>query len=587
MIKYLDKFKNTKMTENKNNTQGQLDKKKIHTLESDLKVAFSQKKYDSVKTLADQLQALDAKNRIAVKLLERVKKEEDAKVHKENELKNKVIETKIVAAVKAGKFDEAFTSLEELKAIDSKNSAIAKNQMSIEKAQASFAKEKHQKEITAIEGKMNAAFKAKKFDEVKAISDELHKLDPQNKLAAKLVSKIEDAKNEEKIKGLLKELSDLTKKKSWDEVITKANETLVVDHFEGKALAALKEAAHAKKEEDFTVLISDSAIQKENRGLFWKLFSHKPKTESKKVEKPAQEVKVESVASKPEVKELHIVPPKAENTKKDDPNKADGNLFTSMFGKKEAVSEVAQNKKSIIDTIVAKSNDKKEVKKELVAAGGAESDPSEAIALLKFSSLLFQFSIVFVGMSAVFFYTQNMDEDNRFLPLVGIEENYAGRLHSASTKLDEQDSFIIKSNAKIEMYQSGYDDKLAKTVVTIIDERVNWPDILLKINEITDSVYEHNAISQYVKYDSFSFDAEKGLVSVRGNLSDPLGKNLTKLAELEEAFNYYPKDKNNPEDKTKPYFYNLAEFSTLSKSYNKKTGKYTSSFRLSFTLDEK
>ena len=49
----------------------------------------------------------------------------------------------------------------------------------------------------------------------------------------------------------------------------------------------------------------------------------------------------------------------------------------------------------------------------------------------------------------------------------------------------------------------------------------------------------------------------------------------------------YPKDVTDSEDKSEPYFIGINEFNSISKSYDTKTGRYTSNFQLSFSLNPK
>jgi hypothetical protein len=264
------------------------------------------------------------------------------------------------------------------------------------------------------------------------------------------------------------------------------------------------------------------------------------------------------------------------------PSQESENNFTRMFGKKDARPQ-NNPKKSIIESIVSrselteKSNEKlKEVekKKDLICAG-----------LLKFSRALLQFSIAFIVLSSVFFYAQNIDSENRIFNVLHLGDNYAIRMHNTAIDIKKQKADEIEINKELDLYDQGYTNRHEKIVEDIVKSRINWPDILNKINEITDSVYERNALSQYVQYDSFSFDIEKGVVRVSGKLSDPLGKNLTKLAEIEEAFRFFPGRKGDPDQPIAPYFYDVKELSSLRKSFDRRSGKYESTFNLSFSLN--
>jgi len=156
----------------------------------------------------------------------------------------------------------------------------------------------------------------------------------------------------------------------------------------------------------------------------------------------------------------------------------------------------------------------------------------------------------------------------------------ASRLHAAAQTLEGLEKDEGKIEKEIKEYQEGYQDKNKEVVQNIVENRLDWPDLIQKLNEVTESVYEKNPLSQYVQYNNYAYDVERGELRVSATLSDPLGKNLTKLAELEEAFRYYPKDKNNPNDEREPYFYGLKDFTSFSKTYSKTTGRYVSNFSL-------
>lgn len=258
-----------------------------------------------------------------------------------------------------------------------------------------------------------------------------------------------------------------------------------------------------------------------------------------------------------------------------------GNLFTKLFGKKEE-----KPASSIIDTIIAqkektKEEDKQEMRRERIH----KKEESAGEGFLKFAHLFLRFSIVFILLSAGFFYTYNIDEKNRVMSVFG-QESYALRLKKAAETVEVKKEEEKKLNEEVDRYKKGYENEHKKTIEKIVSNRMNWPDLMKRLKEVTESVYEKNSLTPYVQYSNYAFDAEQGVLTVTGTLSDPLGKNLTKLAELEEAFTYYPKDKNNPKDETKPYFYNMQEFNAFAKAFNKATGRFTSTFSLRLATKE-
>ena len=120
----------------------------------------------------------------------------------------------------------------------------------------------------------------------------------------------------------------------------------------------------------------------------------------------------------------------------------------------------------------------------------------------------------------------------------------------------------------------------------LIESRINWPDLLKKINEVANSVYELNDFFNYIEYSNYSVDFKTGAIQVSGTLSDPEGNNLAQLVVLEEAFKNYPRDPSNPDDTTIPYFENFAEFNSLSKTFDDEMGRYTSGFQLAFSIKD-
>ncbi|QQR83143.1 hypothetical protein IPJ72_05030 [Candidatus Peregrinibacteria bacterium] len=253
------------------------------------------------------------------------------------------------------------------------------------------------------------------------------------------------------------------------------------------------------------------------------------------------------------------------------------NTFTTLFGKK-AEGNVSQ---TIMDTIAQKAEQQKVKNNSVAPAKNTEEK------WLLASSLFLQFVLVFLLVSSAFFYVTNIDEKNQVLGWVGVEQNNASRLAASFAKLDEREQEKTRLKQQITQYGQGYNDRNKEFVAKVVETRLDWEEMIRKINEVTESVYEKNSLLQYVQYSNFSYDVDKSQLVLSGQLSDPKGRNLTKLAELEEAFRFYPSDKNDPEDGKKPYFYQVQEFRTLSKSINGETNRYLSNFSLSLSTKEK
>ncbi|MBN2306687.1 hypothetical protein JXD20_01765 [Candidatus Peregrinibacteria bacterium] len=499
-------------------------------------------------------------------------------------------------------------------------------------------------DIKALEQEMKMAYKGENFEAVKTLYDRIIRHDAENRLAHKLMQKIEKAKDKEARKAKEKKaeeyvdmLKKLYKENDVEKLVALTKEFKEFDP-ENKDTAKW-EAKAAKLQEKLTGKVSEKAAEtkppvaepkkeEKKEGIFRIGLKEEEKKEEPakaevkptpmkpapaapikplgmpKMPQPAPSFKIPEAPKAPAPAVAAPVIPKApapavaasvpiapvtpKTEIKKAPEEGKGNLFTKMFGKKE--EEI--DKKSIIDTIVAKT-DKKEVKKEeekkIIVRKEEEKQPAkkqEMAGLLTFSRIFMNFTIIFIALSAAFLYVEWIDKDNTVLGLAGISENTGGRLHNASLKIEDLQEEEIQLNKDIELFKEGYEDKTVETVNKLISERINWPDIFDKIKQVTNSVYELNDFFKYIEYNNYSFDAEKGAIRVSGTLSDPLGRNLTKLVELEEAFKYFPKDKNNPEDTTKPYFTGFKEFTSFSKSLDADTGRYHSSFQLSFTLNE-
>ena len=254
---------------------------------------------------------------------------------------------------------------------------------------------------------------------------------------------------------------------------------------------------------------------------------------------------------------------------------AKGNTFTKMFGHGSGAAKTG----SVIDQIVASS----EKKKKTPNASLQTKAERQVKRLYSFSKIFANFTAIFIVLTAAFLFVET-DSQNRVLGAVGVDQNTGSKLHASAESLAEKENEVAVLELQINQFSSGYADSSLGTVQTLIEERINWPDIISKINEVTHSVYELNDFFQYIQYDNYSFDAERQTIRITGTLSDPQGRNLTKLVELEEAFMSFPGDLNDPEDTTLPYFQDFKELTSLRKTFDEKTGRYVSDFQLSFVL---
>ncbi|MFH0820984.1 MAG: hypothetical protein V1908_04370 [Candidatus Peregrinibacteria bacterium] len=488
------------------------------------------------------------------------------------------IELKLKTAYSQNRFAEVKTLAADLQKLDPVNVTAKRFLERVADKEKAAIRAANAEKINKLQDDMTQAFKAARFDEVERLSAELLKMDPGNKVVAKTKAKIEAAKH-----ALKKKQEEALKPKKpslWSRL--QAYWATQAAAKKSRQLKAKLSAPEASRQAMIAkpVVATPNVFQALAAKVDEKPVAPKPVLASA-ISIPAvtsaMTPKLAPVPASPlpmaVVKPVSAVAPTPKSTViSKEPN---GNVFTKLFGKKEVI-QPSQNK-SIIETIVSKTA-------KPVNPSKAEQPQGETgMRLLNFANAFFQFAVAFMVITAGFFYAQNLDQENRIFSLVG-KTNYASRLHQAATTIDEKKSEEEALNQEVKKYEKGYNNRYEELIKKVVEKRLNWPDILEKITEITDTVYERNELSQYIQYQSFSFDAEKGLVRVSGTLSDPLGKNLTKLEELQQAFRTYPRDPDNSNDTTPTYFYDVQELTSLRKAFDKRTGRYTSSFQLSFAL---
>lgn len=533
-----------------------LKQAQIKALEKRMKEAFKAGHFDEVKSLGEQLKGLDEKNHVAALLEKKIAKQKAKMEQKARKEKTKEYEKMLKKLYKSGDMEKVMELAKEYQAfapqVKNAEKWLRKAQKELDKKQKSEPEKKQE------DAKQTAAAGENVF--------------------LKAPEKSAEEKKDES-------LAEQAEPKASGQPITLQPLNTPTAPTAGKPASAMTDS---QAEIDTKPQRQTSQTADENKNIFSQPVN------TKASEKEAPESQVQSADKKPDGPAqaetgspvTHISlgnkPEAAQGSAK--PEAKQGNVFTKVFGGEEPAS-----KKSIIDTIVEKSEPKKEKKPEppkVKPVKKKKVTEDDGTALLKFSKVFLNFSILFILLTGAFLYVEYVDKDNTVLGIFGIQENTGGRLHRASQKVAElkKEEQVLKK--EIERFKGGYNDNDLQIVNQIIDDRLNWPDILAKIKEVTDSIYEFNDFFQYIEYDNYAFDAEKRTVRVSGSLSDPLGRNLTKLVELEEAFKYYPRDKDNPEDDTKPYFQNFKEFTSFSKTLDQQTGKYVSRFQLSFALNK-
>lgn len=599
-------------TKNQNPSEdSKANKERLKKLETDIKIAFKEERFSDVKKISEDIKSIDPENHLAVRMVEKVDKIERNRKEKEEAAKKKLDEIAKVAKAKKAKKENA-------------------------------------EKIKNLEKELKAAFKKQDTPEAKRLMDEIKTLEAENKFVQKIQKKLDAEKmaldkkiKKEKINGLTKEAKEFLKNEEWDKVKEKSDELLKLDPKLGFALKAIKKIEKATgKINAAPVPIQKKDVSKvakkepKKPGFFARLFSKKTsKTpEAKVIIKPDEAKKpIEPMAAKPieaikppatpvapmapakplvpapqlakaqavttptmpampvmpkkeamhmPVAKLSEIPKKVEPTpKKAIPQAATGNIFTSLFGKNEVASTL-KKPVSIIDTIVAKSEQAKEEKKQ-----EKEKVESTGEGLVKFSNLFLKFALAFIAVSYAFFYAQLIDTQNRVFSLLD-QENYAIQLHNVSRELEGKSQEEKRLGIEIKRYEEGYQDTSKDVITRIVDNRMDWPDLLRKLNEVTESVYEKNTLLQYVTYNNYNYDVDTGKLSLSATLSDPKGRNLTKLAELEVAFQSFPRDPDNEADERKPYFYGLQEFNSYAKTFSSQTGRYISNFSLNLYTKE-
>ena len=192
---------------------------------------------------------------------------------------------------------------------------------------------------------------------------------------------------------------------------------------------------------------------------------------------------------------------------------------------------------------------------------------------LQFALLVFSFMFI----SSTVFFALTIDEDNLILGSIGIG-NIAKPLKDWSSKQDSKRKDYQDLQQKADEYSVLKSDKDYQIVNSIIDNRLVWSQLTKKINDITHVVYKNNDLNQNIIYSSYKYNVATGQLELKGILSDPEGKNLTKIAELEEAFKYFPGTKENPVER--PYFYEVDNLRSFKKKLDKQTDEFKSSFHI-------
>ena len=582
-------------------------KAKIAKLETDLKLAFKEGRLETAKKRADELLKLDAENHLGKKIMSKIQEEEAERLKKANVEKVKTLETKMNQFFKAGDLPKVNEEVSEIQRLDPQNKKAQKMQEAIQKAKVSVEGELRKEKIKRLENEIQFFMNKADLNSSASKANELLALQWGNSTAMKALEKAAKAKKVD-VKILMTAQGPTRETKSgFFARLFGPKQPAQAFKPEPKKAEAPKVAPAAKPALSEVLqkvapiltqapMPSRAPVAPALPPLIKPLVSTPvtpapvlkpivPTTPpSAPVFKPAIFTPPKAAMPvSPTLKPASVVPITLKMEQKavvtPQAKMPEGNIFTKLFGPKaEAPMAGAKSAGSIIETIVTKTS-----KEEMRVEKKAEEGTGELF--LRFSGVFLNFSLLFILASAGFLYVQNMDTQNRFLSLVG-KENQAIMLHNAAQSLDTQKQEENKLTKEIEKYKGGYEDESRKTIENIVQSRMDWPEILKKLNAVTESVYEKNALSQYVQYNNYSYDTETGRFTVSATLSDPLGKNLTKLAELEEAFKNYPHDPANPEDGLTPYFFGVQDFKAFAKNFNAATGRFQSNFTLTLFTKE-
>ena len=372
--------------------------------------------------------------------------------------------------------------------------------------------------------------KQRDYDKIKSLATELEGFDPGNKSAKKWLKKAENKLSG----GFWKRLFSKTKK---------------VEEMNKESVKTVEEAGRTQEKNQSLELLASTA-----KSSTQEISSKESPDISSTLSEPELSMEMASVSS-------------------------------MFIPEKQASIPEVSSKEAEIKTPESALIEKKETEVKHAPIKAKPEKPHKEFNLLGFSKLFANFTVAFIVLTAGFLYVEFIDQNNTVLGLVGVE-NTGSKLHSSADELSQKEREVATLKKEIEKLETGYQNPDLKTIDDIRAKRINWPDVLFKIDEVTNSVYELNDFFKYIEYIDYAFDADRQTIRISGKLSDPQGNNLTKLVELENAFKYYPKDQQNPDDPTQPFFKGFKELTTLNKTLDQETGRYVSNFQLSFDLNE-
>lgn len=231
---------------------------------------------------------------------------------------------------------------------------------------------------------------------------------------------------------------------------------------------------------------------------------------------------------------------------------SESNAFAEAFGEKKA------NSQDLIDTIMQTAKEEQDARSKVLGARFSEQirqnkERSESLndrnrdakKILTTARFSFFFSLLIPLCSWVVF-SALLDPENNFAEILNAHSY--GKEYEEISRLKESRESIVKTRtkeindavAKVENIKNN------KILANIVQTRVDFLDIMLRINKITLSALhlttELNHTLQELAFNSYSGSTNNGKtdINISGTVRDPERKSLTRLTKLMETINSDP-----------------------------------------------
>jgi hypothetical protein len=185
------------------------------------------------------------------------------------------------------------------------------------------------------------------------------------------------------------------------------------------------------------------------------------------------------------------------------------------------------------------------------------------------------YSIAALALAYSFFFIQQ-DENNTVLSLAFNQKNLFVQEQEKAEYLEELNQSIRSLNKKLKNIEQGYIDmpiKVATKEITL--QKIDWLKLRKDLEEATLDAFSYNELLPYIKYSSFSGDAEKMTFNIAGTITHPAGRVFLLKSKLAEAINKHPS-------------FSGAEIKNFSKTKNsdEEIGGYQTSFSLTLKYNK-